>query len=275
LTFTRALPLAEDELGRAEGDRVAVAELRALHPLSVQLGAVGRAEIDEPPAAAFAAQLGVAARDVRVLDLDIAVLRAAEHDLGALERVRAPVHRQREGLVLEPELGRRDRLGRLRRLRLVDHRRARLDLGVGLVQLWPPPALRLHHPRRDPELADREVRVRQHQHLRRRQHRVALAARVLDQMILQLADERALVARELLAIGLGQVDRVLVRDVDARDGDRPVLVHLLRELARQLDRLHVRAESATEHPLEEAFDLLLDAPEDTHGEGDDAPGSRV
>ena len=212
-------------------------------------------------------QLGVPARDVRVLDLDVAVLRASEHGLGALDRVAAAVHLQRERLLLEPELGRRGGLGRLRRLGLVDHRRARLDLRRGLVELRAAPALGLHHPRRDPELADREVGVRLHQHGRRRQHRVALAPGVLDEVVLQLPDQRALVARELLAVGLGEVDRVLVRDVDARDRDRPVLVHLLRQLSRQLDRLDVRPEGTAEHPLEEAFDLLLDGAEDAHAVG--------
>jgi hypothetical protein len=87
---------------------------------------------------------------------------------------------------------------------------------------------------------------------------------MLDEIVLQLPDQGALVAGELLPVGLGEVDRVLVRDVDARDRDRPVLVHLLRQLARELDGLHVRAEGAAEHPLEEAFDLLLDAAEDAH-----------
>ena len=74
--------------------------------------------------------------------------------------------------------------------------------------------------------------------------------------------QRVLVALELLAVGGGEVDRVLVRDVDARDGDGLVVVHLLRELARELDRLDVRPERAPEDALEERLDLLLDCPED-------------
>ena len=58
-----------------------------------------------------------------------------------------------------------------------------------------------------------------------------------------------------------EVDRVLVRDVDARDRDRAVVVHLLDELPRQLDRLHVRPEGTTEHALDECFDLLFDRAE--------------
>jgi hypothetical protein len=37
-----------------------------------------------------------------------------------------------------------------------------------------------------------------------------------------------------------------------------VVVHLLGQLARELDRLDVGAKSAPEHTLEEALDLLLD-----------------
>jgi hypothetical protein len=43
-----------------------------------------------------------------------------------------------------------------------------------------------------------------------------------------------------------------------------VLVHLLDELARELDGLHVRAERAPEHTLEEGFELRFDAAEDAH-----------
>src|SRR5207302_10004351 len=46
------------------------------------------------------------------------------------------------------------------------------------------------------------------------------------------------------------------------DGDGPMVVHLLRELPRQLDGLHVRAEGAPEDAFEECLDLLLDCPED-------------
>src|SRR5207244_2062512 len=49
----------EHELGRADGERVAVAELGPLHPLPVDLGAVGRAEVDDPVRRALLAQLGV------------------------------------------------------------------------------------------------------------------------------------------------------------------------------------------------------------------------
>ena len=37
-----------------------------------------------------------------------------------------------------------------------------------------------------------------------------------------------------------------------------MVVHLLRELAGELDRLDVRPEGTAEDPLEERFDLLFD-----------------
>ena len=60
--------------------------------------------------------------------------------------------------------------------------------------------VRLRDARGDPELADRQVDVRLEQDVRLRQHRVALASCVLDEVLLQLADERALEGSELRAV---------------------------------------------------------------------------
>ena len=46
-----------------------------------------------------------------------------------------------------------------------------------------------------------------------------------------------------------------------------MVLHLLDELARELDRLHVRAKGTAEDTLEKAFDLVLDVPEDAHAGG--------
>ena len=54
------------------------------------------------------------------------------------------------------------------------------------------------------------------------------------------------------------MDGVLVGDVDAGDPGGLVRIHLLGKLAGQLDRLHLGAEGATEHPLDEAFDPTLE-----------------
>ena len=81
---------------------------------------------------------------------------------------------------------------------------------------------------------------------------------MLGEILLQLAAQVVLVALELLAIARRQVDRVFVGHVDAGHGDVAVLVHLLRKLPRELDRLHVRPEGATEDTLEQGFDLSFD-----------------
>ena len=53
-----------------------------------------------------------------------------------------------------------------------------------------------------------------------------------------------------------------------------MVVHLLRELARQLDRLDVSPERAAEDALEERLDLLLDVSEHGHRWGS-YPAGRV
>jgi len=72
------------------------------------------------------------------------------------------------------------------------------------------------------------------------------------------------IAGELRAIAGREKDGVLVRHVHAGDGDRAVLVHLLRELPCKLHGLHVRPERTPEHPFEEALDLALDCAKDAH-----------
>src|SRR5205085_2101825 len=58
---------------------------------------------------------------------------------------------------------------------------------------------------------------------------------------------------------------VLVRDIGARDRDGLVVLHLLRELARDLDGLHARLEGAAEGALEESLELRFQVAEDAHG----------
>jgi hypothetical protein len=45
-----------------------------------------------------------------------------------------------------------------------------------------------------------------------------------------------------------------------------MVVHLLGELARQLDRLHLGAEGAAEDALDEAFDPTLEIAQDANRE---------
>jgi hypothetical protein len=151
--------------------------------------------------------------------------------------------------------------------RLVDHRlRGRVDRELGRNGALGG-ALGRDDPGCDAELPDREVVVGRHEHARRVEERVALAACVLGEVLLQLAHEGLLVSVELLPVVGREVQRELVRDVHARDRDVPVVVHLLRELARQLDRLDVRSEGAPEHAFEQALDLRFDAAEHGHCAG--------
>src|SRR5919109_283603 len=114
--------------------------------------------------------------------------------------------------------------------------------------------------RLDPELPKAESLIGPELHRRARDEREPFAARVLQQVVRQLLLERALVTRELLAIARRQEDHVLVRDVRARDRDDLALFHLLRELARQLNRLYPRLESPAKGPLDKGLQLRLEVP---------------
>ena len=113
---------------------------------------------------------------------------------------------------------------------------------------------RLHQPRLDPELAEPQALVGLKLDRRAGEQVVVAAARVLEQVAGELLLERALVALERSRSWRREPDRVLVGHVDARDRGGLVGVHLLGELAGELDRLHLGAEGTAEHPLDEAFD---------------------
>ena len=81
---------------------------------------------------------------------------------------------------------------------------------------------------------------------------------MLDEVLLELAEQRPLVGLKLLPVDRGEVERVLVGDVDAGDRDGLVVVHLLRKLAGELDRLHVCSKGTAEDAFEKAFDLGFD-----------------
>src|SRR4051794_26353196 len=97
-------------LGR-EGDRRladdearAVVELRPLHAVAVHLDAVRRADVDDPPRRALLHDLRVAARHVRILDLDVGIARAAEHGAALVEDAALAGPRQDADLPLDAEL---------------------------------------------------------------------------------------------------------------------------------------------------------------------------
>src|SRR5436309_9809075 len=114
VTASLGLP-PEDELGRAQHDPIALPQLRALLTAPVHLHPVGRVEIDHPVRRALLPHLGVPPRNVRVGELDVAVLGSADHDLPLVELVLRSVDGEADDLAAEPELLRGDRLG-LRRL---------------------------------------------------------------------------------------------------------------------------------------------------------------
>ena len=99
-----------------------------------------------------------------------------------------------------------------------------------------------------------------------RDQRQRLAARVLEQVGAELVDDLLLDALVALAVLGREPDDVLVGHVGARDRDGAVLVHLLGELARELDRADLGAEDAAERPLDEAGDLVFEVAQDGHGE---------
>ncbi len=113
---------------------------------------------------------------------------------------------------------------------------------------------RLHQPGLNPELAEAQTLVGGELDRGPGQQVVLAPPGMLEQIAGELLLERALVAFELGAILFGEVDRVLVGDVDAGDRGGLVGVHFLRQFARQFDRLHLGAEGAAEDPLDEAFD---------------------
>ena len=83
----------------------------------------------------------------------------------------------------------------------------------------------------------------------------------------QLGRQRLLVGGEALPVLGRQVDRELVRDVDARHRDRLVVLHLAGQLAGELDRLQAAPKRPPEAALEESLDLLLDVAQEAHAVG--------
>ena len=131
---------------------------------------------------------------------------------------------------------------------------------------------RAHEPRLDAELAQPQAIVGVEGDLRAADEGQALAPGVLEQVGGQLVEDIALDPLEALAILGAQPDDELVGHVGARDRDRLVLVHLARELARDLDGPHLRAEDAAERALDEAGDLVLEVAKDAHLAGEVFPG---
>ena len=123
----------------------------------------------------------------------------------------------------------------------------------------------------DAELAEVEPVVGVELHLRAAREGEALLARVLEQVVGELLAERRLVAGELLAVGRGEEDAVVVGHVHARDGDHLVLLHLLRQLVRELHRLDAGLEGAPEGPFHQAAELRLEVAQNAHVRAEGRP----
>jgi hypothetical protein len=242
----------ERQVAYADRDPVAGLQLRVADAAPVDLHAVGGAEVDGRPAALAAAQLDVAARHVRIVDHDVALAAAPDHDALAAQDV-APAlgDQQRLAAVGDRVELARGAVGR------VDHRVAevaRRRAGLGRLPL----ALRLAEQLGlDAKLPHGQPLVCVELDLRPARQRERLLARVLEQVVGQLLAQRGLVARELLAVARRQEHPVVVGHVHARDGDHLVLLHLLGELVGQLHRLHAGAEGAAERAFDDASELCL------------------
>ena len=94
--------------------------------------------------------------------------------------------------------------------------------------------------------------------------REPLGARVLEQVGRQLVGDLALDRGISLAILRREVDDVLVRGIGAGERDGAVLVHLLGEPARHLDRPHLGPEQAAEAALDQIGELGLEVAQNAH-----------
>ena len=218
---------------------------------AVDLDAVRRAQVgDRPAVAAGGPDLGVAARDVGVLQDDVALAAAADDGAAGPDR-----HALALGDDHRPAAAGGPRLVEL----LLDARRrsSRPSSGRGRpARRRPARLVRAHHARLDAELAEREALVGAELDLRAADEREALAAGVLEQVGGELVDDLVLDALEALAVLRRQPDGVLVGDVGARHRHGLVLVHLAGQLAGDLDRPHLGAEDAAERAFDEAGELL-------------------
>ena len=235
----------------------ALERLRAFDAAPVDLDAVRGAEVVDDPRAARRPHLGVVAGDVGVVEHDVAVARAAEHGAARADDLRPVADAQPRVAAARVRLAQRLRHPRRGR---VDHRVALVALARRLVLVRG----RAHEPRLDAELAQPQALIGLELDLRAREQRDPLPARVLEQVAGELPRQFVLVALELLAVVRRQPDGVLVRGVHARQRLDLVLVHLLRELARDLHRAHLGLEGTRERALDEPGELGFKAAQDAH-----------
>src|SRR5918994_125470 len=266
----------EDEPRRPERALVAGREPRALDPAPVDLHAVRRIEIDYLPVPCRPSpQLGVHPRDVGIAKDAVALPGSSQGGDRPLEHVAPVVERHDRPRVDEA----RARLAALLRAALLlgrrVHHRPALLARDGLLALA---RGRLDEPGLDAELSQPQPLVRLQRYLGARQQRVIAPSRVLQQVPGELLLQRSLVALEALVVLGREEDRVLVGDVHLRHRGGPVRVHLLGQLASDLDRLDLGAERTAEHALDEAldpgFEIAQNADRCSHSWGRDTHAAR-
>src|ERR1700728_731217 len=283
---------------------------------AVDAHAVGRSKVLDRPGGPPGAQLGVAARDARVLQHDIAVATAPDRR-AAWWYQQAPAGEHEQRLGAPPSAGALDRFANS--LGVAEDHRVAAPFGLlGALARHPAhpggrsastglhcPSLALAawrvpgratgslggprgrragprllggllgavldpgHARFDAEFAERESLVGVERDARARGEREILAASVLQEIGAQLVDHLVLdtlVARSVLR---GQPHRILVWRIHARHRGGRVLIHLARELARQLHRSDLGLEHATKGAFDKAGDHVLQCSQRIHCGGPD------
>ncbi len=266
----------EDDLCRAELDAIAgPQQLSAASLAAVDEHTVGGAEVGDRPPVRSRANLGVPARDPRIVDHHVAIATAPDdaapgrHDQPAVTECQQYPLRARlgTGLFERPLQTRRSAVDhRLAVLFLFNWRLRSLILAVGPDQ-----------PRLNAEFTERQTLVGMEGDVQPRGEDQIFATRVLEQIRAQLVDH--VVFNPLVATAvLGRKPHgVLVRRIHPRDGHGAMGIHLTRELAGKLHRADLRAKHASENPLDEVGDCGLDALERVHryvASADHSPISR-
>src|SRR6476659_8438785 len=229
--------------GVADLDLAAVVERGLLHLVAVDEHPVGGPEVDHADVGAGAvvgvhSDLCVPARDARVVDPQVRLGAAADHDAGRVERVLHPVDLEDHGGapyggVGDGPFGDRRDLGQ----RGAAHPEPAGGQVVALVE------------------ADRH----------RAGEDVGLLVRVVAEHLGELLRQRGGVRREALVVLAGELDVELVGHQPPVAGqDLRGVVDLALEGGGDLHRLHGAAEGLGEHPADHLLETVLELLQDSH-----------
>ena len=224
--------------------------------------AVGRAEVGQHPRAAARADLGVLARDVRVVEHDVALAAAPERRRRPGRRPaacrRSAAAPSARGRARAPRAARRPARRCCRSSSGPTPRPAapaRARARGWTTRVWIP-----NSPSPSRSSVSNSITGRDSSASRSRR---ACSSRYPASSL----GQRVLVVGEPLAVTRREEHAVLVGHVRARDREGLVLLHLARQLARDLDRAHLGAKGTAERAFDEAGDLAFEASENTHGLG--------